>query len=263
MRMTVMAGLTAALSVVGASGANATASAPVIKSVVFTSVAKSHGVYSYVATITGLGFGDAPVGVPCTACTPNELQVVDLGGSKLPQPITVTAWSPKSITISGVMASPKAALIVDVYNDATGQAGAIGVSTTRFAGPKITGVTAAGTGQNLQITVNGSGFGAAPSEVGQNTNSPYMLVTDFNNGSTGTGGFAWHAGFCGSQQCDGVTMGYQSWSDTQIVMSGYGSVYGAENWSVNSGDAFCVAVWPTTGDGLGATGASTWCGRLP
>ncbi len=249
---------------IGAGAAQSAASLPFITGIDFTATASGKGGNTYVATISGRHFGPAPADVPCTACSPNELQVVDMNGAKAPETIDVTSWTNDSISIGAVTAKSKDSIIIDVYNDTVGNAGAKGGSASRHtAGPHIAAISASGAGQSLQITLTGSGFGPAPPQVGQNTDSPYMLVTDFNNAGAGTGGAAWHAGFCNSEQCDGVTMGYASWSDTQIVMSGFGPDYGENNWVVNPGDAYCVTVWSTTGDGTGEDGATSRCGRLP
>jgi hypothetical protein len=89
------------------------------------------------------------------------------------------------------------------------------------------------------------------------------MFSDINNASTGTGGGRWNAGYCGAYECDGVTLNYASWSNTQIVMSGFGGQYANGSWYVNPRDAFCVAVWPSTGQSDGTTGGVAKCGRLP
>jgi hypothetical protein len=264
MGMTRIARVFSMALIVGVGAAGGAPCLPFITGIDFTATTHGKRDNTYVATITGRHFGPAPAGVPCTACSPNELQVVDMDAAKWPETINVTAWNDNAITISGVSAKSKESLIIDVYNDTLGNAGARGQSATGHTlGPHITAISAQGSGQSLQVTIAGSGFGPAPAQVGQNTNSPYLMVTDFNNATTGTGGAPWHAGFCGAQQCDGVTMGYVSWSDTQIVMSGFGPDYGQSDWLVNSGDAYCVTVWSTNGDGAGSDGATSRCARLP
>ena len=226
-------------------------------------VAFREGSYGYTATISGVDFGAQPADVPCTACTPVEVQVVDMVADGGPQPINVVSWTSTSIVVTGIFASPGDSLEIDVYNDAAGNAGAWGGLVSEYKGaPKITSFKTSGSGATLTVTVNGKGFGAAPSVVGQNTNSPFFMFSDINNGSTGTGGARWNAGYCGAYECDGVTMGYVSWSDTQIVMSTFGSEYGANNWFIDPGDAVCVGVWPSTSESNGTTGGTAKCGRL-
>jgi hypothetical protein len=112
------------------------------------------------------------------------------------------------------------------------------------------------------VTITGSGFGDAPPQVGQNTDGPFFVLTDWNATAPFTEGFPWNAGFCGTPDCNGVTMGYVSWSDTQIVMQGFGDEYG-NNYLANPGDAFCVGVWPSTSTSDGTTGGSFKCSRIP
>jgi hypothetical protein len=219
---------------------------------------------SVAATINGTNFGPVPGGIPCSLCTPVEVQVLDLTADGNPQPITVSAWSDTSISLDGIVANPGDALEIDVYNDTIGNAAAWGGLVSRLKGvPKITSIQTSGMGQALTVTVNGSGFGPAPTEVGQNTNSPFFMLSDINNGTTGTGGARWNAGYCGAYECDGVTMGYVSWTDTQIVMSTFGSQYGNSDWFINPGDAFCIGVWPSTSYTNGTTGGTAKCARLP
>lgn len=217
------------------------------------------------ALISGVGFGSVPPsGIPCNACTPIQLQVLDLATYSVPQSINVVSWSDTSIAVTGIAANPGDALEIDVYNQSVGNAATWGGLVSKEKGlPKIASVKAMGTGQTLVVTVNGSGFGPAPAVVGQNTNSPYFMFSDINDGATGFGGGRWNAGFCGANECDGVTMGYLSWIDTQIVMSTFGGAYGSNDWFVEPSDAFCVAVWPSTSQSNGTTGADAKCGRLP
>jgi hypothetical protein len=112
------------------------------------------------------------------------------------------------------------------------------------------------------LTITGSGFGDAPDVIGQNTNSPFFVFTDYDAEAPGTNGFPWNAGFCGANDCDGVTIGYVSWTDTQIVVSGFGSEYGG-NYQVNPHDAFCVGIWPSSSTSNGTTGGSIKCRKLP
>ncbi|HEY3638172.1 MAG TPA: hypothetical protein VGK90_08455, partial [Rhizomicrobium sp.] len=158
------------------------------------------------------------------------------------------------------------ALRVAVYNQTAGNVGAWGgrISHAKETPPPphIGTILRSGSGQNLTVTINGSGFGPAPSEVGQNTNSPFFVLTDYNAMAPGTNGFPWNAGFCGANDCNGVTIGYVSWTDTQIVVSGFGSDYGV-NFLVNPRDAFCVGVWPSTSTSNGTTGGTIKCRKIP
>ncbi|MBV9571765.1 MAG: hypothetical protein JO056_11040 [Alphaproteobacteria bacterium] len=218
---------------------------------------------NYTATLSGANFGAAPDGIPCDACAPEQLQLVILQSQPHRQSINITDWSDTSITITGIPAARDDALRIAVYNQLLGSVSARGGDVGKRKGrPRIMHVHAVGSGKTLSLTIEGSGFGDAPPQVGQNTNSPYFVFSDFNAQAPFTEGFPWNAGFCGAPDCNGVTMGYVSWTDTQIVMSGFGDQYG-NNYLANPGDAFCVGVWPSTSQSNGTTGGSTKCRHIP
>jgi hypothetical protein len=226
---------------------------------------------TYTATISGANFGTAPAGIPCTACAPPQLALADLVNPNTPETLNVTAWANKKITITGVAANPGDAVRVAVWSTAASNAAAWGGvvpgATTRL--PHISSVTASGSGATLTVTVTGTGFGKAPAGLlGQTTNSAIFVATDYNaaayTSGTGTsGGYPWNAGFCAANECDGVTLGYVSWTPKQIVVSGFGGSYGDGPWVSSPGDAFCVGVWPSTSTSGGTTGANVKCIRLP
>jgi hypothetical protein len=226
-------------------------------------VAFSGSAGNYTATITGVNFGPTPGGIPCTACQPLQLQLVDLASQPAQQVINVTAWSDNSITVTGIAIAAGDALRIAVYNQTVGNAGAWGGKVSRSKGtPHIGSIVPSGSGQTLTLTINGSGFGDAPDVIGQTTNSPFFVFTDYNATAPGTDGFPWNAGFCGANDCDGVTIGYVSWTDTQIVVSGFGGQYG-NNYLVNPNDAYCVGIWPSTSTSNGTTGGSIKCRKMP
>ncbi|HLY05330.1 MAG TPA: hypothetical protein VKR31_06245 [Rhizomicrobium sp.] len=248
------------LSVVGFAPAIGAMQLPKIQSVSFSG---SPG--NYTATIAGVNFGPVPEGIPCNSCQPLQLQVVDLASQPAQQVINVTDWSDNSITVTGIAIADGDALRIAVYNQTVGNVGAWGGRVSRNKGtPHIGSIVASGSGQSLTLTITGSGFGDAPDVVGQNTNSPYFVFTDYNATAPGTDGFPWNAGFCGANDCNAVTIGYVSWTDTQIVVSGFGSAYdNGSNWEVNPQDAYCVGIWPSSSTSNGTTGGSIKCHKLP
>jgi hypothetical protein len=230
-----------------------------------TSVALSGSAGNYTAVITGLNFGAAPAGIPCNACTPLQLQVSNLASQPQQESINVTAWSDTSVTVTGIAANEGDGLRIALYNQTAGNVDAWGghVGQRVDGVPRIMAIATSGSGAGLTVTITGSGFGDAPEGlVGQNTDSPYFVFTDWNADAPGTDGFPWNAGFCGANDCDGVTISYQSWTDTEIVVSGFGSQYGNGNWTVNPRDAFCVGVWPSSSTSNGTTGGAVKCRRV-
>ncbi len=235
---------------------------PAIASVVFT---PSGGTYS--ARISGLHFGAAPGGIPCTDCTPLQLQVVNLANTPAQEPVSVTAWSDTSNTVTGIAASAGDAMQLAVYNASAGNAGAWGGRVSHAINlPFITSIVAVPHGRKTMVTITGGGFGAAPPQVGQTTTSPFLILTDFNPRMGFSGGFPWSGGFCNETNCNQVTADYASWTDTKVVIAGYGADrYGGDGgaWEVHPLDAFCVGIWASTNSGDGKTGGVTKCIRLP
>jgi hypothetical protein len=245
-------------AIAGSAPASAGLHLPKIQNVSFTGTPGN-----YTATITGKNFGPTPDGIPCTACQPLELQVADLASQPAQQVINVTSWSDSSITVTGIATDKGDALRIAVYNQTAGNVGAWGgnVSHNKTT-PHIGTIIQSGSGQSLTLTINGSGFGdTPPPQVGENADSPFFVFTDYNAAAPGTDGFPWNAGFCGANDCNGVTIGYVSWTDTQIVVSGFGSEYGID-WLVNPHDAFCVGIWSSSSTSNGTTGGSIKCRKI-
>lgn len=243
-----------------ASAAHAATPTPRILGI--TLQATAPGLYS--ATITGTNFGAAPAGVPCTACTPLALQIVDIATQPRRLALDVTAWSDTSVTVANLPAAAGTALRATIYNAALGTTESwAGLTARNRTLPVITGIATAGSGATRTITITGSGFGPAPAAVGSTANTPYLVVTTFNRAAPFTDGFPWNAGFCGMTDCNGVTTTYTSWSDTQIVIGGFGGLYGNGAWTANPGDNICVGVWPSTSTSNGTTGGRYRCARLP
>ena len=215
-------------------------------------------------TITGTDFGATPDGIPCTACSPLQLQVVDIVSQPRQQTINVTSWSDTSVTVTGVAAQKGDSMRVAVYNQTLGNVDTWGgpVVRQKSGTPIIDSIVRSGGGATLSLTITGSGFGPAPAGLGNEFNSPFFVFTDYNAELPGTDGFPWNAGYCGANDCNAVTVNFSSWSDTQIVMTGFGSMYG-NDWIVNPRDAFCVGIWSSQNTGDGTTGGTYRCKRAP
>jgi len=247
------------LGLIAAAPALAAPSVPKIADVAFSGDANA-----YTVTIAGKGFGVAPADIPCTACTPDELQIVDVVSQPLRLTINVTSWSDTSITATAVPVGKRDSLRIGVYNQTLGNVGAWAGTPTRRANgaPQIGAIQATGHGQSLKLVITGSGFGDAPPDIGNNASTPFYVFTDWNAALPGSDGFPWNAGFCGTNDCNEVLVNLKSWSDAEIVMNGIGNNYGAD-WIVNPNDAFCIGVWPSTSTSGGTTGGTFACGRAP
>lgn len=208
-------------------------------------------------TIVGKNFGAPPAGVPCVSCTPTQLVINN--GQK---PFSVPLWSDGKIVATDILQLPGTQNVLFVANASGLFAPAAYSMPGGTPHPTITGVTFSGKGVKRGITVTGSGFGAAPAGVPGNTNignfsfvlvdskqtSCCMILPAGASGPIGTRG-AWNAGYYG----DGVTLNYVSWTDTQIVISGFGDRYGSNDWVANPGDRFYILVTSTTNTGNNTT----------
>jgi hypothetical protein len=239
--------------------AHAALQLPKIKNVQFSG---DNGNYS--ATITGTNFGVAPDGIPCNACQPLQVQIVDIASQPQQQVINVTSWSDISITVTGIAVNKGDSMRVAVYNQTLGNVDTWGGSVIKQKKntPIISAIAKSGEGADLTLTITGSGFGPAPAGIGDNFESPFFVFSDYNAQLPGSDGFPWNAGYCGANDCNAVTVNISSWSDTQIVMDGFGDMYG-NDWIVNPKDAFCVGVWSSQNTGDGTSGGTYACKRAP
>jgi hypothetical protein len=108
------------------------------------------------------------------------------------------------------------------------------------------------------MTIAGSGFGNTPSGVPGSTDIPYFQFLDWR----AVDGYS--AGYEGQGYTDTLTLNYASWSNTQIVINGFGSEYGDNGWTAKRGDPYIITVFEPPGKIPGQTGPQTSLGgRLP
>src|SRR5271154_3799707 len=77
----------------------------------------------------------------------------------------------------------------------------------RAAGPSIGSITPVSDTNGPILVVTGSGFGTGFPSIGQQTDSPYLQVSDKDV-------FGWNAGHSG----DWCTLTVLSWTDSQVVI---------------------------------------------
>lgn len=125
-------------------------------------------------------------------------------------------------------------------------------ATFRVVSPtaSIGNVSVSGSGANTSFVIKGSGFGPAPKAMPFTGNlDQFSLYDNFN---------FWGAGHTG----DAVTVKFQSWTDTQIVTSGFGGSYGQGNYIATSGDNVTIKVTGPAGNtvswGINLPGAATF-----
>ncbi len=101
------------------------------------------------------------------------------------------------------------------------------------------------------ITIKGSCFGTFTHKLPYTGNSRYIEIADntgnWDAGHTAKNSWATYSG--GILGNDYVTLKVQSWTDNQIVISGFDGDY-VGGWKLNPGDQLTISVWnPQTGTG--------------
>jgi len=223
---------------------------------------------NYTLTVNGSGFGTLPSSLPFDGDT-SYFRVADAaqlgfgewGYAGDANNLTYESWSDTEIQVSGFGGQPGDAVALAVWNPSSGVGATWGGSVPGGSGtPQITSVTFSGSGQNLQITVQGSGFGNAPVTMPFTGNLDYFGFGDFQS-HCGAGSALFGAGFggWGVVSASSVTLNYQSWSDTQIVINGFAGSYGEGCAILQDGDPVVINVWNTSDTGF--TGLQTaWGG---
>ena len=122
-------------------------------------------------------------------------------------------------------------------------------------GPSIQSVVFSGAGVNPEITVTGAGFGSPPASMPTSGDTANFSVTDTTRGwQAGCAGWSGN-GPCGTTP-DAITLDYQSWTDSRIVIAGFGGAYGTDGYAA-PGDSLTIAVL-----GAGGGASAHWSGAL-
>jgi len=212
--------------------------------------------------VHGSGFGAPPASMPFTGNVPNErFYFYDLtnnwtgGHGTDGVNVKYESWSDNNIVADGFAGGYGCCGWVDNPGDAVriGVGGSTGINPAIWNGhlpiaptPHITSVHLNNIGADLQITVDGSGFGQPPLTMPYKGNSCCFYFYDLTN--------SWTAGHA----TDGINLKYMSWNDTQIVVDGFAGSYGCCGWVDNPNDH--VAIGVRNPAGLAFT---VWKGTLP
>jgi hypothetical protein len=217
------------------------------------------------ATISGLQFGTAPSGVPCTACSIPEFSITAIAHLADAVSYNITAWTNTSITVTGINAAASDAVSIALKNDALKNVATWGGTLPgKVKNPKITKITFSGSGATLHITIAGTGFGSAPAGIPGTTDVPYLNFVEWNVKAPGPYNYPWGAGWDAQGYKDTATLKYTSWTSTQIVISGFGGAYGTDGFTSKAGDPYVIWLWQTPGSDPGSTGPQTaYGGRVP
>lgn len=108
--------------------------------------------------------------------------------------------------------------------------------------PRIDSVTAILPQTRQRIVITGRGFGLHVPYV--HTDSPYLAIRDLTA--------HWSAGRMIPQNSDEVMADVESWTDSEIVVTGFSGDYGMKGWKLAAGDELEIAIWnPQSGVGPG------------
>ena len=136
----------------------------------------------------------------------------------------------------GVLALRQRGPSQSVFSEVSAQ-----TSTTRSGDePSIVSVTPILPQPRQRIVIKGTGFGLHVPYTG--TDSPYLSIRDQTA--------HWAAGRIVPQNYDDVTLDVESWTDTEIVVTGFSGEYGRNGWKLRPGDSLEIAIWnPQSGVG--------------
>jgi DNA-binding winged helix-turn-helix (wHTH) protein len=132
-----------------------------------------------------------------------------------------------------------------VRSHTTGQPGLSGVRVAIEAAspeppPEILSVTLILPRARQRIVIKGEGFGLHVPYA--RTDSPYLAIRDLTR--------HWAAGRIAPHNWDEVMVDVESWSNTEITVSGFSGDYGRNGWALGEGDEVEIAVWnPQSGVG--------------
>ncbi len=119
---------------------------------------------------------------------------------------------------------------------------------TAACAPNITAWNILNPGPNVGIHIFGSCFGNLPYRLPFSGDTPYFVAFDRNSADD------WSAGGRDIPSMgivsDSVTLRYERWTDSEILIGGFSGAYGQNDWYTNCGDQIDVYVWnPQTGIG--------------
>jgi len=210
---------------------------------------------NYTLTIKGSGFGKPAVALPFRGDVANfrigdgaQLGHGEWGYTGDANMLAYETWADSTIAVAGFGGQPCDSVVVAVWNTTSHLAGTWGGNVPcGVSPPQITSVELSGTGAALQIVVHGTGFGSAPSTLpppGTAGDSNYFWFLDFRS-HCGSSSSLFEAGFdrWGANSPDAVTLDYESWSDDQIVISGFGGTYGTGCATYVAGDPIAIVVY--------------------
>ncbi len=234
---------------------------PLIRSVVI-----SGGGGDYTVTVRGHGLGGPTQAMPFSGDVAN-FRIGD--GAQGPSgewgyvgdahALRYLVWTGSEVEVGGLGASPGDALVIALWNDVTGRGVTWGGNVPPVASgtPTITsvGFSSLGTPADLRLVVKGRNFGSAPAGLPFLGDLSWFSFWDGRAHCGSSSAFTAGGTYFGQAPSDTVTLRYRSWTDTKIVINGFGGSYGTGCSKVEPGDPVAVSLWNTS-DRL-QTGAQT------
>jgi hypothetical protein len=131
--------------------------------------------------------------------------------------------------------------LLGIFAAVSASAGNVSEKPGKTPTPKITSVSKITTAQHQTITIKGTGFGTfagCPSSSG--CDSPFIWLRELHSGCP-HGGVCWEAGY--SPDDDTVKIIIKSWTNTEIVLGGFGKAWGEDGWTLHKGYKEQIRVW--------------------
>ncbi|MGA2521943.1 MAG: hypothetical protein ABSG81_14145, partial [Acidimicrobiales bacterium] len=105
------------------------------------------------------------------------------------------------------------------------------------------GFSSLGTPVDLRIAVRGQGFGPAPHSLPFTGDLNAFSFWDGRAHCQAGGAFTAGGAYFGDASADSVTVRFQSWTDTKIVVTGFRGTYGSGCARIDAGDPVAISVW--------------------
>jgi hypothetical protein len=210
----------------------------------------------YTVTVTGHGLGGPTVAVPFSGDVSNFRIGDDAQGPTGEwgyvgdaHALHYMVWTGSEVQVGGLGASPGDALVIALWNHATGRGVTWGgnVPAVSPSTPRITsvGFSSLGTPAALRIVVKGVNFGLAPTRLPFVGDLNWFSFWDGRAHCGSSSAFTAGGRYFGQSQADTVTLRYRSWTTTKIVINGFSGSYGTGCSKVETGDPVAVSVWNT------------------
>ncbi len=173
---------------------------------------------------------------PFLAASEPQIGHGEWGYSGDANPLTYQSWTGSQVVVSGLGASPGDALVLAFWNSATGAGVSWGGDVPPVPpGPVIKSVTFSGSASDPEVTITGSGFGPAPQPMPYTGTLQNFILSDWRAYHAGSG----PAGTWSSS----VTETFRCWSDSKIVISGFGGAFGTSPNTLQAGDPISIQIW--------------------